>query len=49
MSQIDEQKVVLPDELERHAFNLRVLLSVTFVVMLLGVVALLLQIGKRPS
>jgi GAF domain-containing protein len=35
------------EELNRHAFNLNVVLLVTFVVMMLGIVAMLLQTGKR--
>jgi GAF domain-containing protein len=36
------------EELNRRAFNLNVVLLVTFSVALLGIVAMLLQIGKRP-
>ncbi len=42
---------IVPDfedeELNRRAFNLNVILLLTFVVMLLGIVAMLFQIGKR--
>ncbi len=38
------------EELNQRAFNLNVILFTTFIVMLLGIVAMLLQIGKRtPS
>jgi len=46
------RKITIPhfddEELNRHAFNLNVVLVVTFSVALLGVVAMVLQIGKRP-
>lgn len=35
------------EELNQRAFNLNVILFTTFIVMLLGIVAMLLQIGKR--
>ncbi|MFL7790598.1 MAG: methyl-accepting chemotaxis protein, partial [Anaerolineae bacterium] len=47
------QRIVLPDfedeELNHRALNLNVILLTTFVVMLLGIVAMLAQIGKRPA
>jgi hypothetical protein len=45
------RQLISPDfddeELNQRAFNLNVILFTTFVVMLLGIVAMLLQIGKR--
>ncbi|MBN1452716.1 MAG: PAS domain S-box protein, partial [Anaerolineales bacterium] len=38
----------LDGEADRSAFNLNILLLATFVVMLLGIIAMLAQIGKRP-
>jgi methyl-accepting chemotaxis protein len=47
------QKTVLPnfedEELNHRALNLNVILLTTFVVMMLGIVAMLLQVGKRPA
>ncbi len=46
------RKLVLPtfedEELNRRAFNLNVILFSTFFIMLLGIVAMLLQLGTRP-
>jgi GAF domain-containing protein len=46
------RRIIIPhfddEELNRRAFNLNIVLAVTFVVMLLGIVAMSLQIGKRP-
>jgi len=46
------QKYIVPhfddDELNSRAFNLNVILLVTFAVMLLGIVAMLLQLTSRP-
>ncbi|MEA3349325.1 MAG: hypothetical protein U9Q82_01745, partial [Chloroflexota bacterium] len=46
------RKIVIPDfddeELNRQAFNLNVILLITFIVMLLGIITMLFQIGKRP-
>jgi len=36
------------EELNRRAFNLNVILLLTLIVMLLGIVAMVFQIGKRP-
>jgi len=47
------RKIVTPnfedEDLNRRALNLNVILLITFIVMLLGIVAMLLQIGKRPA
>jgi methyl-accepting chemotaxis protein len=47
------QKIILPgfedEELNHRALNLNVILLTTFVVMLLGILAMLAQIGKRPA
>lgn len=46
------RRIVVPhfddEELNRRAFNLNVILLVTFIVMSLGILAMLLQIGQRP-
>lgn len=46
------RKIIVPqfddEELNRQAFNLNVILLTTLVVMLLGIVAMLLQVGQRP-
>jgi GAF domain-containing protein len=46
------EKLVVPglgdEELDTRAFNLNVILLITFAVMLLGVLAMLFQIGNRP-
>jgi methyl-accepting chemotaxis protein len=46
------RKMIVPhsedEELNRRTFNLNVVLFVTFVVILLGIIAMLLQVGQRP-
>jgi len=46
------RKIITPhlddEELNRRAFNLNVILLATFVVVVLGIVAMLLQVGKQP-